>query len=77
MFCFNINFIVLWNVFNVLIFYGEEFLAPRPTPRCRWEDNINMDCQDVRMGDMDWIDLAQEHDRWQALGNVVMNSQIP
>jgi len=41
-------------------------------PRCRWEVNIKMDLQEVEWG-MDWIDLAQDRDRWQALVNAVMN----
>jgi hypothetical protein len=32
----------------------------------RWEDNIKMDLQEVGWG-MDWIDLAQDKDRWRAL----------
>jgi len=34
--------------------------------RRRWEDNIKMHLQELRWGGMDWIDLAQERDRWQA-----------
>jgi hypothetical protein len=44
--------------------------------RCRWEDNIKMDFQS-RMESMDWIDLAQNGDRWQALADAVMNLQFP
>ena len=40
-------------------------------PRPRWEDNIKMDLQEVGCGGMDWIKLAQDRDRWQALVNVV------
>ena len=36
-------------------------------PRRRWEDNIKMDLQEVGCGDMDWIQLAQDRDRWRAL----------
>jgi hypothetical protein len=36
-------------------------------PRHRWEDNIRRDLQEVGYGGMDWIDLAQDRDRWQAL----------
>ena len=42
-------------------------------PRCRWEDNIKMDLQEVGCGGKDWIKLALDRDRWHALVNVVMN----
>ena len=42
-------------------------------PRRRWEDNIKMVLQEVGCGDMDWIELAQDRDRWWALVNAVMN----
>ena len=45
--------------------------------RSRWEDNIKMDLQEVECGDMDWIDLAQDRDRWRALVNAVMNLRVP
>ena len=45
-------------------------------PRHRWEDNIKMDLQEVGCGGMDWIDLAQERDRWWALVNAVMNPRV-
>jgi hypothetical protein len=43
----------------------------------RWEDNINMDLQEVECESMDWIELAQDRDRWQALVNAVINFQVP
>jgi hypothetical protein len=46
-------------------------------PRCRWEDNINMDLREVGCGAMDWIGLAQDIDRWQALVNAVINFRVP
>ena len=49
---------------------------PLGRPRRRWEDNIKMDIQEVGWG-MDWIELAQDRDRWRALVNAVMNLQVP
>jgi len=46
-------------------------------PRRRWEDNIRMDLQEVECGFMDWIELAQDRDRWRALANVVRNLRNP
>jgi hypothetical protein len=50
---------------------------PLGRPRCRWEDNIKMDIREVGWEDMNWIDLAQDKDRWRALVNAVMNLRIP
>jgi hypothetical protein len=44
--------------------------------RRRWEDNINMDLQEVGCGGMDWIELVQDRDRWRALVNAVMNLRV-
>jgi hypothetical protein len=51
----------------------------RPLGRSRrkWEDNIKMDLREVGWGSMDWINLAQDRDRWRALVNAVMNLRIP
>ena len=45
--------------------------------RRRWEDNIKMDLQEVGFGGMDWIELAQDRNRWRALVNAVMNLRVP
>jgi len=50
---------------------------PLGRPRRRWEDNIKMNLQEVGCGGMDWIDLAQEWDRWRVLVNAVMNLRFP
>jgi hypothetical protein len=39
-------------------------------------DNIKMDLQEVGWGVMDWIDLAQDRNRWWVLVNTVMNLQV-
>jgi len=46
-------------------------------PRHGWEDNIKMDYQELGWEGMNWIDLAEGRDRWQALANTVMNLQVP
>jgi len=45
-------------------------------PRRRWEDNIKMNLQEVRCGGMDWIELAQDRDRWGAVVNAAMNLRL-
>ena len=49
---------------------------PVGRPRRRWEDNIKMDLQEVGGGG-DWIELAQDRDRWRAFVNTVMNFRVP
>jgi hypothetical protein len=49
---------------------------PLGRSRRRWEDNIKMGLQEVGWG-MDWIELAQDRDRWRAVVNAVMNLRVP
>ena len=49
---------------------------PLGKPRLRWEDNSTLDLQEVGCGGMDWIELAQDRDRWWALVNALMNFRV-
>jgi hypothetical protein len=46
-------------------------------PRRRWEDNIKMDVQEVGAGRGDWMELAQDRDRWRVLVSTVKNLRVP
>ena len=49
---------------------------PMGRPRCRWEDNIKMALWEVGGGG-DWMELAQDRNRWWALVNTMMNFRVP
>jgi hypothetical protein len=64
------------NTYRLLV--GKpEGKRPVGRPRHRWVDNIMMDLAEVGWGDVDWIGLAQDTDRWRALVNLVLNLQDP
>jgi hypothetical protein len=50
---------------------------PLERARRRWVDDIRMDLGEVGWGDVDWISLAQDRDRWRALVNSVLNLRVP
>jgi hypothetical protein len=50
---------------------------PLGRPRRRCENNIKMDLREVGWRGVDWIDLAQDRDRWRAVVYTVMNLQVP
>ena len=50
---------------------------PLGRPRCRWEDNIKMDLQEVGRGHGDWMVLAHDRDGWRALVGTVRNFRVP
>jgi hypothetical protein len=64
------------GVYRVLV--GKpEGRKPLGRPRHRWEDNIRMDLQEVGCGCVDWMELAQDGDRWCVLVSAVMNLWVP
>jgi hypothetical protein len=64
------------NAYRLLV--GKpEGKRPLGRPRRRWVDNIRMDLEEVGRGDVDWIGLAQDWNRWRALVNSVLNLRVP
>jgi hypothetical protein len=64
------------GAYNILV-GRPEGSRPLGRPRRRWEDNIKMDLGEIGFGDVDWIQWAQDRDRWRALENTVMNLRVP
>ena len=50
---------------------------PMGRPRRRWEDNIKMDLQEVGWSCGDWMELAQDRDRWRGLVGTLRNFRVP
>jgi hypothetical protein len=64
------------GVYRVLV--GKpEGRRPLERPRHRWEDNIRMDLREVGCVCVDWMELAQDRNRWRALVSAVMNLRVP
>jgi hypothetical protein len=64
------------NVCSLLVGKPEE-RRPLVRSRRKWVDNIRMDLGEMGWGDVDWIGLAKDRNRWRALVNSVLNLQIP
>ena len=64
------------GVYRVLV-WKPEGNRPLGRPRRRWEDNIKTDLHEVGGGCGDWMELAQDRDRWRALVSTVMNLGVP
>jgi hypothetical protein len=64
------------GAYNILV-GRPEGRRPLGRPRHRWEDNTKMELREIGFGDVDWVNLAQDRDRWWALVNTVMNLWVP
>ena len=64
------------SMHRILVGKPEE-KRPLGRPRRRWEDNIKIDLQEVGRSCGDWMELAQNRDRWRALVNTVRNLRVP
>jgi hypothetical protein len=63
------------NVYRLLV-RKPEGKRPLGKPRLIWVDNVRMDLGGVGWGDVDWIGLAQDRNRWRALVNSVLNLRV-
>jgi hypothetical protein len=63
------------KVYKVLV-RKTEGRTPLGRPRRRWEDWIRMDLREIGWGSVEWIQLAQDRNRWRALVNPVMNHPV-
>ena len=50
---------------------------PLGRPRCRWENNINMDLKEIGINTRNWVNSAQERDYWRAPVNVALILWVP
>jgi hypothetical protein len=64
------------NVYRLLV-VKPEGKRPPERPGCRWVDNVRMNLGEMGWGDVDWIGLAQDRNRWRALVNYVLNLRVP
>ena len=73
----------LYHVWYIAFFLPKFYVGkpegkrPLGRPRRRWEDNIKVDLQEVGRGCGDWMELAQDRDRWRALVSTIMNFRVP
>ena len=64
------------RIYRILV--GQpEGRRPLGRTRRRWENNVKMYLQEIRCGGMDWIELAQDRDRWRGFVSAVMNLRVP
>jgi len=63
------------GVYRVLVGKSEGNRSHR-RPRRRWKNNIKIDLLEVRCKDTDWIELAQDRDKWRVLLNALMNIRV-
>jgi hypothetical protein len=63
------------NAYGLLVGKPEGKI-PLGRPRRRWVDNIRMDLEEMGWGDVDWIGLAKDRNRWRALVNSVLNLRV-
>jgi hypothetical protein len=65
------------NAYRYVLVEKPEGKRPLGRPKRSWLDNIKMDLIEVGRGDVYWIGLAQDRDRWRALVNPVLNLRVP
>jgi hypothetical protein len=67
----------IWGRGDRVLVVTPEGKRPLGRPRRSWQDNIKIDLQEVGYGGVDWIELAQDRDRWRAFVNAVIKLRVP
>jgi hypothetical protein len=70
------KYILSYLLFKTLVGMPEG-KRPLRRSRRRWVGNIKMDLREIEWDGMDWIELAQDREKWRALVNTVMNLRVP
>jgi hypothetical protein len=65
------------NAYRILVGKPEGKKKPQERPRHRWVDNIKMDLRDIAWDGVDWINMAQDMDKWRVFVNTVLNLRVP
>jgi hypothetical protein len=64
------------NAYKILV--GKpEGKRPLVRPRRRWVDNIKMDLREIGLDGVEWMDMAQDKEKWRAIVNTVLNFRVP
>jgi hypothetical protein len=70
----------MWHAWERKVYKGlggkPEGKRPLERPRSRWEDGIRMDLREIGRGSVEWMQLAQDRDRWRALVSTVMILEV-
>ncbi|KAJ4429745.1 hypothetical protein ANN_21949 [Periplaneta americana] len=73
----NVELHALYSSPDIIRNIKSRWTRPLRRPRRKWEDNIKMDLREVGYDDRDWINLAQDRDRWRAHMRAAMNLRVP
>jgi hypothetical protein len=75
--CGKLKYLLFLQHVVQILTTAKQLISIWKNTRRRWEDNNKMDLEEVGRGGRDWMELAQDRDRWRALVSTVMNFRVP